>query len=203
MSPWVPAASLPALAITQGRGASTCSYWRGKNEGWASRPPTSCAPTCNFLHVDSSVARTHNQTAFRSLEKSMTMRRFQDPTLPALVLTLIVAALGISGAHAQIYTDIHDFDTPLLASPQYSGILAQGRDGNLYGTAPLGGASGRGGVFSITSTGAYSVIQSFDSTLANPYSGLTLGKKAIFMEPRLTAARRCLARFSKSLPPGS
>ena len=94
-----------------------------------------------------------------------------------MVLTL--ATLGIPGAHAQ-YTDIHDFDTPTLASPQYSGILAQGRDGNLYGTAPLGGTFGRGGVFKITPSGAYSVIHSFDSTRANPYSGLTLGTDGNF-----------------------
>jgi len=105
------------------------------------------------------------------------MTRKQFLTLPALVLTL---ALGISRARAQTYTDIHDFDTPLLASPQYSGILAQGRDGALYGTAPLGGDSGRGGVFRITPAGAYSVLHSFDSTLANPYGGLTLASDGNF-----------------------
>jgi uncharacterized repeat protein (TIGR03803 family) len=98
----------------------------------------------------------------------------------ALAMTLVVTALGISGAHAQTYTDIHDFDTPLLASPQYSGMLAQGRDGNIYGTAPLGGTFGRGGVFKITPEGAYSVISNFDSTRANPYSGLTLGTDGKF-----------------------
>src|ERR1035437_3452226 len=107
--------------------------------------------------------------------EKMTMQRLKNLHLLALVLTLALATLGISGAHAQTYTDLHDFDTPTLASPQYPGILAQGRDGNLYGTAPVGGNSGRGGVFSITPSGTYSVISSFDSTLANPYSGLTLG----------------------------
>lgn len=107
----------------------------------------------------------------------MTLQRPKNLHLLALVLTL--ATLGIPGAHAQ-YTDIHDFDTPTLASPQYSGILAQGRDGNLYGTAPLGGTFGRGGVFKITPAGAYSVIHNFDSTRANPYSGLTLGADGNF-----------------------
>jgi uncharacterized repeat protein (TIGR03803 family) len=106
----------------------------------------------------------------------MTMLRLNNLHLLARVMTLAVATFGISGAHAQTYTDLHDFDTPTLASPQYSGILAQGRDGNLYGTAPLGGTSGRGGVFQITPAGAYSAIYSFDNTHgANPYSGLTLG----------------------------
>lgn len=106
------------------------------------------------------------------------MQRFNNLTL---AMTLIVTAFGISGAYAQTYTDLHDFDTPTLASPQYAGILAQGRDGNLYGTAPLGGTSGRGGVFQITPAGAYSVIYSFDLTHgANPYSGLTLGADGNF-----------------------
>jgi uncharacterized repeat protein (TIGR03803 family) len=108
------------------------------------------------------------------------MQRLNNLPLLALALTLALATLGISGAHAQTYTDIHDFDTPTLASPQYSGILAQGRDGNLYGTAPLGGDFGRGGVFQITPSGAYTVIHSFDSTRANPYSGLTLGADGNF-----------------------
>jgi len=110
----------------------------------------------------------------------MTMQRLNNLPLLPLALTLALATLGISGAHAQTYTDIHDFDTPTLASPQYSGILAQGRDGNLYGTAPLGGDFGRGGVFQITPSGAYTVIHSFDSTRANPYSGLTLGADGNF-----------------------
>jgi uncharacterized repeat protein (TIGR03803 family) len=110
------------------------------------------------------------------MEKQMTMQRLQNLHLRAWVLTLALATLGISGAHAQTYSDLHDFDTPTLASPQYPGILSQGRDGNLYGTAPLGGNSGRGGVFSITPNGTYSAIYSFDGVLgANPYSGLTLG----------------------------
>jgi uncharacterized repeat protein (TIGR03803 family) len=110
----------------------------------------------------------------------MTIQRLNKLHLQVLAMTLAVAALGIAGAQAQTYTDIHDFDTPTLASPQYSGILAQGRDGNLYGTAPLGGNFGRGGVFMITPAGAYSVISSFDSTRANPYSGLTLGADGNF-----------------------
>jgi uncharacterized repeat protein (TIGR03803 family) len=110
----------------------------------------------------------------------MTTKRFSSPYLAALAMTLIVAALGISSAHAQTYTDIHDFDTPTLSSPQYDGILAQGRDGDLYGTTPLGGDFGRGGIFSITPSGGYAVIRSFDSTMANPYSGLTLGSDGNF-----------------------
>jgi uncharacterized repeat protein (TIGR03803 family) len=111
----------------------------------------------------------------------MTIQRRNNLPLLALAMTLALVTLGISGAYAQTYTDIHDFDTPTLASPQYPGILAQGRDGNLYGSAPLGGDFGRGGVFRITPTGAYSVLFSFDVTHgSNPYSGLTLGSDGNF-----------------------
>src|ERR1700675_2502097 len=104
--------------------------------------------------------------------ETMTIQPINSLHLLAMVVTLAVVALGISGAQAQTYTDIHDFNVTDLASPQYSGILAQGRDGNIYGTTPIGGTFGRGGVFSITPGGAYSVVFNFDSTGANPYSGL-------------------------------
>jgi uncharacterized repeat protein (TIGR03803 family) len=110
-----------------------------------------------------------------------TMQRLKNWSLLALAVTLAIAALGIPSAHAQTYTDIHDFDTPLLASPQYPGMLAQGHDGNLYGTAPLGGNAGRGGVFRVSPTGGYSILFDFDVTHgSNPYSGLTLGTDGNF-----------------------
>ena len=110
------------------------------------------------------------------------MNKYRINNLQTLVLAmaLAVSLLGVSGAQAQTYTDIHDFNTTDLASPQYSGVLAQGRDGNLYGTAPVGGTFGRGGVFTITPDGVYSVIANFDSTRANPYSGLTMGTDGNF-----------------------
>ncbi len=112
----------------------------------------------------------------------MTLQRLQNLPLLTLVLTLAFASLGISGAHAQTYIDLHDFATPNLTSPQYPGILAQGRDGNLYGTAPVGGTTGHGGVFQISPGGAYSEIYNFSGGVlgANPYSGLTLGTDGNF-----------------------
>ena len=112
----------------------------------------------------------------------MTTQRINTLHLLTLATVLALAALGISSAQAQTYTDLHDFDTPSLASPQFPGILAQGQDGNIYGTTPSGGASGRGGVFQITPAGAYSVIYNFDGVHgANPYSGLTLASDGSFL----------------------
>src|ERR1051326_7969026 len=80
-------------------------------------------------------------------------------------------------AAVSIYTDLHDFNTTTLTSPGNPGMLAQGRDGNLYGTTPTGGTLGFGGVFKITPAGAYSVIYNFDGTThgKGPRGGLTLG----------------------------
>jgi uncharacterized repeat protein (TIGR03803 family) len=116
----------------------------------------------------------------------MNTRRLQS--LAVLMLTMILAVLGVSSVRAQvnsdiqIYSDLHDFNTPTLASPQYSGMLAQGRDGNLYGTAPAGGTLGFGGVFKVTPTGTYSDIYNFDGTTHGkfPRGGLTLSTDGNF-----------------------
>jgi uncharacterized repeat protein (TIGR03803 family) len=108
------------------------------------------------------------------------MQRLQNLHFYAAILTLSLAAIGISAADAQTYSDIYDFNNSLVgvANP---GILAQGRDGNLYGTTTGGGTGGVGGVFKITPTGTFSVIYNFDVTHgANPQSGLTLGTDGNF-----------------------
>ena len=112
----------------------------------------------------------------------MIVRPLNNLSSLALAMTLAFAALGVSGASAQTYSDIHDFATSTLSSPLYTGILAQGRDGNVYGTAPSGGTLGFGGVFKITPTGTYSVIYNFDGTAhgKTPRSGLTLGTDGSF-----------------------
>jgi len=111
----------------------------------------------------------------------MTKQRFGNLHPLALAAILAVAAFGIPGAHAQ-YADIHDFNTPSVVSPLYSGILAQGRDGNLYGVASAGGTSGFGGVFKITPAGVFSVIYNFDGPAhgKTPRGGLTLGTDGNF-----------------------
>jgi uncharacterized repeat protein (TIGR03803 family) len=65
--------------------------------------------------------------------------------------------------------------------PSYSGIVAQGRDGNLYSTAPSGGANDLGAVLKVTPAGKLMVLYSFDGTHGqNPYSGLTLATDGNF-----------------------
>jgi uncharacterized repeat protein (TIGR03803 family) len=82
------------------------------------------------------------------------------------VVAILALSLVATAAHAQTYTDLYNFGSasgdPL--NPAYSGIVAQGRDGNLYSTTPAGGSGNLGTVFKITAGGAVSVIYSFDGT---------------------------------------
>ena len=83
-------------------------------------------------------------------------------------------------AHAQTYTDIHDF-LSTEGAPYALQAIAQGRDGNIYGTLPNGGSANSGTVFKATPSGAVTIIYSFDGTTgAVPYGGLTLGSDGSF-----------------------
>jgi uncharacterized repeat protein (TIGR03803 family) len=63
-------------------------------------------------------------------------------------------------------------------NPTWSGIIAQGRDGNLYTTAPQ---DGDGSVFRITPAGALTILHNFTGTDGlSPSGGLTLGTDGNF-----------------------
>jgi uncharacterized repeat protein (TIGR03803 family) len=105
------------------------------------------------------------------------------------VAVLVLAAATSSNAHAQAFSVIHDFlgtNGSDGCSPTYSGIVAQGRDGNMYGTTENGGAPkevNRGTVFQVTPAGVLTVIYSFpadESQGWSPFGGLTLGTDGNF-----------------------
>jgi uncharacterized repeat protein (TIGR03803 family) len=83
--------------------------------------------------------------------------------------------------YAQTYTDLHDFNCDHDGcGPNFSGIVAQGTDGNLYGTLPEGGA-GCGSVFRITPSAALNDVYNFSGgDGCNPFGGLTLGTDGDF-----------------------
>jgi uncharacterized repeat protein (TIGR03803 family) len=58
--------------------------------------------------------------------------------------------------------------------PTWPGIIAQGRDGNLYSTTPTALGGSNGAVFNVTPSGSVTVLTTFGSGGA-PQSGLTLG----------------------------
>jgi uncharacterized repeat protein (TIGR03803 family) len=82
---------------------------------------------------------------------------------------------------------------PSFPQPNHPAVLAQGRDGNLYGTTANGGTSGAGTVFKVTPSGALTTIHNFSGSDGDlPYGGLTLGPSdrlhAIAMEQKLSVS---------------
>lgn len=103
-----------------------------------------------------------------------------------LEFCFLICALSTTAAYAQfsvLYTYGSNPGDPV--DPQSSTRIAQGRDGNLYSTAPQGGAHGDGAAFMITPSGTLTVLYSFcsKSSCADgtfPYGGLTLGTDGNF-----------------------
>ena len=89
-----------------------------------------------------------------------------------------------SAVSAQKYTDLHSFNCATEACYfDYPAILAQGRDGNLYGTSWWGGTSQYGAIFKVTPSGANTTLTNLNCTGnagCSPYSGLTLGRDGNF-----------------------
>jgi uncharacterized repeat protein (TIGR03803 family) len=95
----------------------------------------------------------------------------------------VVLVLVTTAAYPQTFSVLYNFGTksgdPL--SPDLPGIVAEGRDGNLYSTTVSGGALNGGAVFAITPAGTLTVLYSFDGTHGFfPYGGLTLGTDGDF-----------------------
>jgi uncharacterized repeat protein (TIGR03803 family) len=97
----------------------------------------------------------------------------------ALVIAFMAAPL-----HAQFtYWDRYDFtcDAGLGCVPYDLAQLAQGMDGNLYGTTYAGGTHAFGTIFTVTPLGAYTDLWEFDGvTGENPMGGLTLASDENF-----------------------
>jgi uncharacterized repeat protein (TIGR03803 family) len=111
----------------------------------------------------------------------------------AVVVMLLLTLGPMCSVNAQSFTLLHTFSTedandqpPVIepGAPKLSGILAQGRDGNLYGTTPVGGTGTipDGTVYQITPSGVVTVLHSFpccaDGELA--VGGLTLATDGSF-----------------------
>jgi uncharacterized repeat protein (TIGR03803 family) len=88
------------------------------------------------------------------------MKSFRTAVLILAILMLAVAT-ATTAATAQVYTDLYNFDG--VQGWQPMGTLAQGRDGNMYGTTLGGGDNGFGVgvVFGITPSGTMRVLYNF------------------------------------------
>ena len=103
--------------------------------------------------------------------------KMQLPNQLAAVL-IILGFMWETPAQAQTFSVLYNFGTDAgdPTHPSLSGIIAQGRDGNLYSTATSGGANDYGAVFKITPSGTLTTLYGFKGTDgAQPQSGLTLG----------------------------
>ena len=91
-----------------------------------------------------------------------------------LLLLFLLSTFGTQPLSAQGYQDLHDFGAGgCCPSPS---VMAQGRDGNIYGTTSTGGTASKGTIFKVTPAGGFTTIYNFDGTHgATPVGGLTLG----------------------------
>src|SRR5882672_360343 len=112
------------------------------------------------------------------------MFRTHRLTLPFPLYGLLACLLSLAPTtvQAQTYTDIHDFSCAVDGcQPINPGLLAQGRDGNLYGTTDHGGAADMGVVFKATPDGVVTPLYSFSGLDGqNPDSGLVMGTDGNF-----------------------
>jgi uncharacterized repeat protein (TIGR03803 family) len=127
---------------------------------------------CSYpVHPEASVLKTSRRCCF------------------TLILLMLAVTVLTATAHAQTYSVLYNFSPGTKSgdpsNPQYSGLIVQGRDGNLYSTTPSGGSlcGFCGVVFMITPSGTLTHV--FDFNYPNgagytPYSGLTLGTDGNF-----------------------
>jgi uncharacterized repeat protein (TIGR03803 family) len=110
------------------------------------------------------------------------MKGLQRCKLLALAAVLAVAPAKVG--HAQTYKVLHNLGSKAgdPMNPVNSGIIAQGRDGSLYTTAPQGGGNGStGAVFKITPSGTLRVLHGFIGAVPGaPEGGLSLGTDGNF-----------------------
>jgi uncharacterized repeat protein (TIGR03803 family) len=104
----------------------------------------------------------------------MNGRRGEDS---GIIAVIIFTLLAVVSANAQTYVDLHDFNCAIEGcGPTNVSLLAQGRDGNIYGTASSGGTHGDGTVFKITPKGALITLYNFSGSDGYfPQGGLVLG----------------------------
>jgi uncharacterized repeat protein (TIGR03803 family) len=118
-----------------------------------------------------------NTRCCRSAARSLCLKAF-------LALGALWLAIGITpmALQAQTYTDLHDFDCTVEGcQPDYPEVLAQGRDGNLYGTTNVGGTLNMGTVFKMTPSGTITTLYNFSGADGqNPEGGLVLGTDGNF-----------------------
>lgn len=123
-----------------------------------------------------------------------------------IVTCAMLIALAAAPLQAQFtYTDLYDFNGDTDGSLPYDyGQLAQGADGNLYGTASGGGTYGAGTIFMITPSGAYTVLYSFDGPHGStPAGALTLANDGNFYGTTYHGGKLGYGTIFRFVPPNT
>ena len=109
--------------------------------------------------------------------KTRTVRDFKVAGRVILGVLLLFFGFCAGTLCAQTYADLYDFPgKPGGCCPQYPSVMAQGRDGDLYGITTTGGVNNVGSIFKIPPTGGLTLLFSFDTTHGStPIGGLVLG----------------------------
>ncbi len=100
----------------------------------------------------------------------------------ALLILAILLLVSINASAQKTYTVLYKFQNNGIdpANPSWTGLFAQGRDGNLYSTSQSGGNS-YGTVFQLTPAGKMTVLRPFVfKDGVHPEGGLTLGTDGSF-----------------------
>jgi uncharacterized repeat protein (TIGR03803 family) len=128
---------------------------------------------------------------------------FALPRLVTVLGCVFLFAVAPIALHAQTYTDLYDVTCTNGCLSYPPGILAQGRDGNLYGTMFAGGTGDGGTVFKITPSGAITVIYNFAGADGyGPSSGLTLGTDGNFYGTTRSGGANSLGTIFQITPAG-
>jgi uncharacterized repeat protein (TIGR03803 family) len=103
-----------------------------------------------------------------------------NQSLIAISVIMVVCFIAATAATAQSYSVLYNLGNVTCdpINPQNSGIIAQGRDGDLYSTTAAGGCHVNGAAFKITPAGKLTVVYSFNRAVGDqifPPGGLTLG----------------------------
>jgi uncharacterized repeat protein (TIGR03803 family) len=99
------------------------------------------------------------------------------PKLNRLLTMLAVLALASAALiQAQTYTVLRNFNDTDGCCANYPSMLAQGKDGNIYGATTSGGKHFYGNIFKMTPTGTFTNLYSFDFTTGDgPQGGVSMG----------------------------
>src|SRR5450432_24622 len=122
------------------------------------------------------------QPKLRSRTTAVT--RYLSPVTVRCCAALLLCIVIPRATRAQTLATLANFTGSNGANPLFA-PLAQGTDGNLYGTTQAGGARQQGTVFKITPTGTLTTLYSFCaqsqcSDGSAPFAGLVLGRDGNF-----------------------